>query len=105
MTILCKDSYLSRIARSLYAGDITLGIQRHVDFTSLMTLDIIAPHANLRVNLSWYGILISIVTRIFGKLSALWFQALKQLHRVLLNRTLIVTDPDNLFRISREHHR
>ena len=96
MTIHRKNGNLRSIVGSFNSRDIAIGIQGHIDFACLSTLDIKAVHTYLRINLSWNGILISIVARIFGKLAALRLQALKQLHRVLLNCTLIIANPDDL---------
>ena len=105
MAVHGHDGHLGRIAGSFDTGDIILGTQRQVDLTGLMTLDIIAPHAYLRVVLSGHGVLIGVIARVLGKLGAGGLQALEQLHRVLLNGALVVTDPQNLLRVGGEHHR
>ena len=105
MAIHRKDGYLRCIACGFDARYVAVFVKRQVDFASLMALDVVAPHAYLRVYLSWHRILVGIIAWIFSKLLALWLCALKQLHRVLLYSTLVVANPDNLLRISREHHR
>ena len=105
MTVHGEDGYLRRIAGGLDTGDVTIGIEGHINLPYLTRLNIITPYTHLRIRLSRNGIFISISTRIFRKLLALRLQALKQLHRVLLHRTLVVADPDDLTRISRKDHR
>ena len=105
MAIHCEDSNLSRIACCLDTWDVSLCVEWQFYLTCLMTLYVVAPHANLRVHLSWHWVLVCIVARIFSKLLALRLCALKQLHRVLLHSALVVANPDNLLRVGREHHR
>ena len=105
MAVHRHDGHLRGIARRLDAGDIAISVERHVDLASLMRLDIIAVHTDLRVHLSRHRILIGIVARIFRILTVLGIQSLEDLHGILLHSALVITDPDNLFGICREDHR
>ena len=104
MTVQREDRNLSRITRSLDAGDIAVGIEGQLDGTCLMALDVIAQKTHFRIILASLRILIGVEARIGGILLTLGLRALEQLHAVLLHPTLVVAHPDNLLGVGRENH-
>ena len=99
MTVQRESQHLCGIAGGDDTGDIAVGIQGQLHLTRLMTLDIIAHHAYLRVVIASLRILVGI-----GVGTLVLGIQMEHRHRELLHLTLIIANPDDLPGVGREHH-
>ena len=104
MAIHCIDGNALGIAGHHDAWNIAVSIDRNLQLACLCGTDVIRPHRAGRVPFACNGILIGVETRIVGILSTFGFQAFEQRHRVLLDLTLVVTNPAYLATVGGEGH-
>ena len=105
MTVQSKHCDLTWIGRHLQTGNISIRIQRNLQLSHLTTTNIKTPYRHTRIYLTGYWILVRVKARIFRIFHPLWFLTFKERHRVLLDCTLVISNPNQLTTVSGENHR
>ena len=104
MTVQCEYSHLRGVAGGQDAGYISVCIEWQLHLACLVALDVVAQQLDACILLAGLRVFIGVETWILQVLVMLGEGSAEHRHGVFLHLAFVVAYPDNLFRISREHH-
>ena len=105
MAVHRQHADLRGVAGRQQAGNVAVLVERQLERTRLVALDVVAEDADLSVHLARHGVLVRVLAGIVAELAALGGQALEHLHRVLAHLALVETHPHQLLGVGGEGHR